>query len=56
LAFILQRIVVNNDTKGEQMKKTYTHSELIEQYRSGLITFEEFLKLTGYTSFLRPVN
>jgi hypothetical protein len=35
---------------------TFSHTELIEQYRAGLITEGEYLKLTGATSFLKPVK
>ena len=34
----------------------FTHTELVEQYRAGLITGDEFLTATGYTSFLLPVR
>ena len=27
----------------------------LEQYRQGLITYEEYLALTGYRSYLKPV-
>ena len=38
------------------MKTYYTHTELVEMYRAGLITLDEFFSETGYTSMIAPVR
>jgi len=36
--------------------KYYTHTELVEQYRAGLITLDEYFKAIHYSSDLVPVK
>ena len=37
------------------MKTYYTHAELVEQYKAGLITLEEYHKANGYTNDIDPI-